>query len=538
MKEIKFGAEATTALLKGADAVAKTVEVTYGPKGRSVVFNKGGLLPTVSNDASSILQYLELTDPYERDAAEFVSEAALKTANETGCGTTTTVILTKAILHSAIKNLHAGANPMLMRKGMEKAADAAIKAIEKKSLSMLGPEALRQVGIVAAGDEDIGNLVADGMMKTSEYGIVAIEESKIAESYIDFVEGIQFNNGYISEFMVTDSATQTASLNDPYILITDQEVSDFKEFIPILEMVHKAGGELVIIAKDVTGEALAGITHNIRRGVIKTLCVKAPGTAERVLEYLDDIAVMTGGEVITESFGLKLSKVKLSQFGRAANIQSTSERTIITDGRGKAEAIAKRVEEIKAAIAASTTKFDRDRHQDRLAKMTGGVSIVKIGGMTESEMRERKQKAEDALSALSAAVESGVVSGGGVALLDAIPALTELHNNEQEPDIKTGILTVLESLGAPVCQLAENIGLEGPAVLDRIKRENKSGFGLNVNTEQYGMMLDMGIADPCKAVTTALYNAAHTAALMVTSEAFVADMYEPKHGDVISVPKR
>lgn len=528
MKEIVFGEMTSRALTRGVDQLVDAVKVTYGPRGRSVVFNKGGLWPTVSNDASSILQYIELTDVFERDAAEFVAEAALKTANTTGGGTTTTAILLQAILKEGIKNKQAGANPMLMRKGIEAAAAAVNEEIMKSSLLIGGDNEMKLVGIVAAGDEEIGTLVAEGMMKTSEYGIVTIEESNVAESFVDYVEGIQFNKGYLSPYMVNRPDTGEALIENPYILATDYTISDFDDILPLIEQVRKAGGNLVIIAKDVTEGALAAIVHNVRRGIIKALCVMCPGTAERSLEYLDDIAVMTGGEVISASFGLKVRDAKLSQLGRAAKVTSTKTRTIISSGKGDPDRIAQRVKDIRTAFEMSTSKFDHDRHQDRLAKMTGGISIIKVGGQTESEMKERKQKAEDALNSISAAMRSGVVPGGGVAFIDAAAAAREIFEEETVADIKTGMKCVLEALGAPARQLAENVGEEGPAVLNRIITENEKGYGFNVETGEYGIMLDMGIADPTQAACTALRTAAHTAALMLTSEAFVADVEDGK----------
>ena len=524
MKEIVFGEQTTAALLRGVDKLADTVRVTYGPRGRSVVFKKQGLWPTVSNDTSSILQYLELQDKYESEVAEIAAQAALKTTNTVGGGATTTTVLLQAMMHEGVKNVHAGANPMLMRRGIERAADAGTNYIHNHALAIGREQEMRLLARVAAGDDEIGDLVADGMNKASELGIVAVEESNVAESYIDYVEGMQFNKGYMSQYMVNNPGTGEAIIDNPYILFTDKEISKLEDILHILEDVRRKGhGNLVIIASEVKDEAMATIVHNVRKGIIKCLCVQCPGTAERVIEYLEDMAIMTGGEVISDTFGLSLKDVKLEQLGRAAQVKSSKERTIITDGKGNPEKIAQRVKDIQSALSNSTSKFDHDRHQDRLAKMTGGISLIKIGGQTETEMRERKQRAEDALNALSAAMRTGVVPGGGVAFVDAMPAIKKLYDEETEHDIKTGIKTVLDALGAPVKQLAENVGYEGAAVLHNIIEHEDSGYGFNVETEEYCNMLDEGIADPAEVASTALHCAAYTAALMLTSEAFIVE---------------
>lgn len=535
-REIRYGAEARKALLAGVDKLAETVRGTYGPRGRSVVFKKQGLWPTVSNDTSSVLQFLELQDPFESDAAEIVAEAGLRATNTVGGGATTTALLIQAMFREGVKNVTAGANPMLMRTGMERAAEAAKEVIFRNALLIGGPNEMQLVANVAAGDEEIGALVTEGMTKASEYGIVAVEESKVAESYVDYVEGMQFNRGLISNYMITNPATGEGSVDNAYLLITDQTVTEFDEIMPILEAVRRdARGQLVIIAPDVKDSALSVLTHNIRKGIIKCLCVKAPGTAERVLENLEDIAIMTGGEVISDSFGLKLKDVKLSQLGRAGNVTASKDRTVIKDGRGDPEKIQARAREIHQAFCAATTKFDVDRHQDRLAKMTGGISIIKIGGTTETEMLERKQRAEDALNALTAAMRSGVVPGGGVAFVDLIPVVRELWEKETNEDIRTGIRTVMDALGAPVRQLAENIGMDGAAVLDAVMTYPETGYGLNAETGEYGNMMDMGIADPAEVVAVALHTAAHSTALLLTTEAFLAEVEMPSE---ITIPAK
>jgi len=520
MTDIKFE-ETGKILLEGVDTVVDAVKVTYGPRGRSVVFNKNRIWPTVSQDTSSIVQYIDLNDDWLGNAAEFVSETCLKTTNQTGCGATTTAILLQKMLHEGMKNISAGANPMVMRRAIQEAAQAAADAIQKEALQLGGEKEMRLVARIAAGDEAIGDLVADGMTKVNEYGIVSVEESNVNESYVDYVNGMQFQRGYISSYMVNDPSTGEAVLNNPYILMTDREISEFEEIIPLLEKVHKAGGELVIIAKDVVEGALAGINHNIRRGAIKTVCVKAFGTGERVLEYLEDTAIVTGGEVISDSFGLSLRDVSLNQLGRADKVTVDKDRTIITGGKGDPDKILARAREIAGKQQNAVDKFEHDRNQDRLAKLTGGVCRIKIGGYTKAEVLERKQKAEDALAALNAAIMGGVVPGGGVAFLDAMEPVLRMYEQAPEGDYKTGVKTVLDALGAPLQQLAENVGLEGPAVLHNVNKVNQMGYGFNAETGEYGDMLDMGIADPAPSAVSALVNAASAVSLMLTSSAFV-----------------
>ena len=520
MTEIKFE-ETGKILLEGVDTVVDAVKVTYGPRGRSVVFNKNHMWPTVSNDTSSILQYIDLNDHYLGNAAEFVSETCLRTTNACGGGATTTAILIQKLLHEGFKNVSAGANPMVMRKAIIEATDKAVETIKTTSMQVGGEKEMRLVTKVACGDEEIGNMVVDAMTGTGDYGIVTVEDSDGTENYVDCVRGMQIQKGFISDYMITDPATGQAVLENPYILIVDEEITEFEKIIPIIEMVHKQNAELVIIARDVKDGALHGICHNIRRGVIKTLCVRAFGTAERVLEYLEDIAIFTGGEVISDTFGLSLDNVKLSQLGRAARVTSNKERTMITDGKGDPAAIRKRCEDIVALLQNPVSKFEHDRNQNRLATLSGGITRIKIGGYTKTEQLERKQKAEDALASLNAAMANGVVAGGGVAFLDAVGAVAKMYKEAPEGDYKTGVKTVLDALSAPLKQLAENVGLEGPAVLHNVMKVDAVGYGFNIETGEYGNMLDMGIADPTLTVCTALKNAAHCVALMLTSDAFV-----------------
>ncbi len=524
-KEIIYGGEARSALQAGIDKLADTVKITLGPKGRNVVLDKKYGAPLITNDGVTIAKEIELEDKFENMGAQLVKEVATKTNDAAGDGTTTATLLAQALVREGMKNITAGANPMVVRKGMAKAVDAAVAEIAKNSQKIQGSDDIARVATVSAGDESVGKLIADAMEKVTADGVITLEESKTAETYSEVVEGMQFDRGYISPYMVTDSDKMEAVVDDPYILITDKKISSIQDILPLLEQIVQAGKKLVIIAEDIEGDALTNIILNKLRGVFVCVGVKAPGFGDRRKEMLKDIAILTGGEVITEELGLDLKEAQVSQLGRAKQVKVSKENTIIVDGAGKSEDIKARVASIRNEIELSTSDFDREKLQERLAKLSGGVAVIKVGAATEVEMKEKKLRIEDALAATKAAVEEGIVSGGGVALVNAIPAVEKLVK-ELHGDEKTGGQIVLRSLEEPLRQIATNAGLEGSVIIDAIKREDKVGFGYDVYDEKYVDMISAGIVDPAKVTRSALQNAASIASMVLTTESLVADIPE------------
>lgn len=524
-KEIIYGGEARSALQSGIDKLADTVKITLGPKGRNVVLDKKYGAPLITNDGVTIAKEIELEDKFENMGAQLVKEVATKTNDAAGDGTTTATLLAQALVREGMKNITAGANPMVVRKGMAKAVDAAVAEIAKNSQKIQGSDDIARVATVSAGDESVGKLIADAMEKVTADGVITLEESKTAETYSEVVEGMQFDRGYISPYMVTDSDKMEAVVDDPYILITDKKISSIQDILPLLEQIVQAGKKLVIIAEDIEGDALTNIILNKLRGVFVCVGVKAPGFGDRRKEMLKDIAILTGGEVITEELGLDLKEAQVSQLGRAKQVKVSKENTIIVDGAGKSEDIKARVASIRNEIELSTSDFDREKLQERLAKLSGGVAVIKVGAATEVEMKEKKLRIEDALAATKAAVEEGIVSGGGVALVNAIPAVEKLVK-ELHGDEKTGGQIVLRSLEEPLRQIATNAGLEGSVIIDAIKREDKVGFGYDVYDEKYVDMISAGIVDPAKVTRSALQNAASIASMVLTTESLVADIPE------------
>ena len=524
-KMIEFGEDARKKLQSGIDQLANTVKVTLGPKGRNVVLAKKYGSPLITNDGVTIAKEVELEDPFENMGAQLVREVATKTNDVAGDGTTTATLLAQAIIREGLKNVSAGANPMVMRKGMQKAVDAAIEAIKANSQAVNGSADIARVGTVSSGDETIGKLIAEAMEKVSTSGVITIEESKTAETGLEVVEGMQFDRGYISPYMVTDTDKMEAVIDDPYILITDKKISSIQDVLPLLEQIVQAGKKLVIIAEDVEGDALTNIILNKLRGVFVCVAVKAPGFGDRRKEMLKDIAILTGGEVITEELGLDIKETQINQLGRAKQVKVNKENTIIVDGCGDKDAIKDRVHEIKNAIENTTSEFDKEKLQERLAKLSGGVGVIKVGAATEVEMKEKKLRIEDALAATKAAVEEGIVAGGGTALINAMPAVKALVDT-LEGDEKTGAKIVLRALEEPVRQIALNAGLEGSVIIDTINREGKVGYGFDAYTETYGDMISAGIVDPAKVTRSALQNAASVAAMVLTTESLVADKPE------------
>lgn len=524
-KEIIYGGEARSALQSGIDKLADTVKITLGPKGRNVVLDKKYGAPLITNDGVTIAKEIELEDKFENMGAQLVKEVATKTNDAAGDGTTTATLLAQALVREGMKNITAGANPMVVRKGMAKAVDAAVTEIAKNSQKIQGSDDIARVATVSAGDESVGKLIADAMEKVTADGVITLEESKTAETYSEVVEGMQFDRGYISPYMVTDSDKMEAVVDDPYILITDKKISSIQDILPLLEQIVQAGKKLVIIAEDIEGDALTNIILNKLRGVFVCVGVKAPGFGDRRKEMLKDIAILTGGEVITEELGLDLKETQVAQLGRAKQVKVSKENTIIVDGAGKSEDIKARVASIRNEIELSTSDFDREKLQERLAKLSGGVAVIKVGAATEVEMKEKKLRIEDALAATKAAVEEGIVSGGGVALVNAIPAVEKLVK-ELHGDEKTGGQIVLRALEEPLRQIATNAGLEGSVIIDAIKREDKVGFGYDVYDEKYVDMISAGIVDPAKVTRSALQNAASIASMVLTTESLVADIPE------------
>ena len=525
-KDIIFGEEARKALLNGIDKLANTVSVTLGPKGRNVVLDKKYGAPLITNDGVTIAKEVELDDAFENMGAQLVKEVAVKTNDVAGDGTTTATLLAKTLICEGMKNVAAGANPVILKSGMKKATEAAVKEIEKNSKKINGSTDVERVATISAGDATIGRLISDAMEKVSADGVITVEESKTAETYSEVVEGMMFDRGYVSPYMVTNNDKMEAIADDAYLLITDKKVSSIQELLPLLEQIVKVGKKLVIIAEDIEGDALATLIVNNLRGTFKCIGVKAPGFGDRRKEMLQDIAILTGGEVISEELGLELKNATISQLGQAHQVKVEKERTIIVDGAGSKEKIQERIKQIRAQIETTTSDFDREKLQERLAKLAGGVAVIKVGAATEVEMKEKKLRIEDALAATKAAVEEGIVAGGGVALINAIPAVQKIVDS-CDGDEKTGAMIVLKSLEAPVRQIAKNAGFEGSVIIDRIKKENKIGFGFNALAGDYGDMILNGIVDPTKVTRSALQNAESVASMALTTESLIAEKKEP-----------
>ena len=524
-KDIKYGEDARKALQAGIDKLADTVRITMGPKGRNVVLDKKFGAPLITNDGVTIAKDIELEDAFENMGAQLVKEVATKTNDAAGDGTTTATLLAQTIVREGMKNIAAGANPMVLKKGIAKAVDAAVKAIVANSKSIEGSEDIARVGTVSSADENVGKLIAEAMEKVTSDGVITLEESKTAETYSEVVEGMQFDRGYISPYMVTDADKMEAVYDDAYVLITDKKISSIQEILPLLEQIVKMGKKLVIIAEDVEGEALTTIILNNLRGTFKVAAVKAPGFGDRRKEMLKDIAVLTGGEVISSELGLELSETTIEQLGQAKQVVIQKENTIIVDGAGDKKAIKARVSQIRSAIENTTSDFDREKLQERLAKLAGGVAVIKVGAATEIEMKEKKLRIEDALAATKAAVEEGIVAGGGTAYINAIPTVAKLVPT-LEGDEKTGAKIILKALEAPVRQIAENAGLEGSVIVDKIVRSRKVGYGFDAYNEVYTDMIPAGIVDPTKVTRSALQNAASVASMVLTTESIVADIKE------------
>jgi chaperonin GroEL len=525
-KLINYGEEARRSLQSGVDQLANTVKITMGPKGRNVILGKKYGTPLITNDGVTIAKEIELEDPFENMGASVVKEVATKTNDVAGDGTTTATLLAQAIINEGMKNLAAGANPMVMKKGMAKATSVAIEAIKANSQPVSGTEDIARVGAISSGDETIGKLIAEAMEKVSADGVITVEESKTAETYSEVVEGMQFDRGYVTPYMVTDTEKMEAVLDDPFILIYDKKISVIQDLLPILEQIAKMGRPLLVIAEDVEGEALSTLIVNTLRGTLKVCCVKAPGFGDRRKEMLIDIATLTGGQVISADTGLELKDTQLFQLGQARQVKVSKENTIIVDGQGNPEAIKARVAQIRALIATTTSDYDREKSQERLAKMAGGVAVIKVGAATEAEMKEKKLRVEDALNATRAAVEEGIVAGGGTAYVNAIPAVNALVDT-LEGDEKTGAKIIAKALTASVKQIAANAGIDGSVVLDRILNSGKVGYGFDAYKEVYCDMISSGIVDPTKVTRSALENASSVCSVLLTTEACVADKPEP-----------
>ena len=525
-KLIKRGDEARKALEAGVNQLADTVKVTLGPKGRNVVLDKKFGSPLITNDGVTIAKEIELDDPFENMGAQLVKEVSTKTNDVAGDGTTTATLLAQSIIHEGLRNLAAGANPIVMKKGMSKAVDAAVNAIRENSQKVNGSDDIARVGAVSSGDETIGKLIAEAMEKVGHDGVITIEESKTAETYSDVVEGMQFDRGYITPYMATDMEKMEAVVDDAYILITDKKISVIADILPLLEQMVQSGKKLMIIAEDVEGEALSTLLVNRLRGTLNVVCVKAPGFGDRRKEMLQDIAILTGGQVISADVGLELKEATLAQLGQARQVKVTKENTTIVNGAGSSEDIKARVAQIKSQIEVTTSDYDREKLQERLAKLAGGVAVIKVGAATEVEMKEKKLRIEDALNATRAAVEEGIVAGGGTAYLNAIPAVEKLMA-EAEGDEKTGMQIIARALTAPVKQIAANAGIDGSVVLEKIRESGKTGYGFDAYNEVYCDMIPSGIVDPTKVTRSALENAASIASTLLTTEALVADKPQP-----------
>lgn len=525
-KQIAYGEDARKALMKGIDQLADTVKITLGPKGRNVVLDKKYGAPLITNDGVTIAKEIELDDPFENMGAQLVKEVSIKTNDVAGDGTTTATLLAQALIREGMKNVTAGANPMVLKKGIADAVDVAVKAVIDNSQQVKGTEDIARVATVSSQDEFIGNLIAEAMEKVTTDGVITVEESKTAETYSEVVEGMMFDRGYIAPYMVTDTDKMVAELENPLILITDKKISTTQEILPLLEQVVQMGRKLLIIAEDVEGEALTTLVLNKLRGTFTCVAVKAPGFGDRRKEMLQDIAILTGGTVITSDLGLELKDTTVEQLGTARQINVEKENTIIVDGAGDKTAIKGRVAQIRHQIETTTSDFDREKLQERLAKLAGGVAVIKVGAATEIEMKEKKLRIEDALAATKAAVEEGIVAGGGIACMNAIPAVAEFVET-LDGDAKTGAKIVLKSLEEPLRQIAANAGLEGSVIVENIKRENKVGYGFNALTEEYTDMIASGIVDPTKVTRSALENASSVAAMVLTTESLVSDIKEP-----------
>ena len=525
-KIIKRGEEARKALESGVNQLADTVKITLGPKGRNVVLDKKFGTPLITNDGVSIAKEIELDDPFENMGAQLVREVSTKTNDVAGDGTTTATLLAQAMIREGLKNLAAGANPIVMKKGMAKAVDAAVAAIRQQSQKVNGTDDIARVGTVSSGDAFIGKLIAEAMEKVSADGVITIEESKTAETYSEVVEGMMFDRGYITPYMVTDTDKMEALIDDAYILITDKKISVISDILPLLEQLVQAGKKLFIIAEDVEGEALSTLIVNRLRGTLNVVCVKAPGFGDRRKEMLQDIAILTGGQVISEELGLTLKDATVDMLGRARQVKVTKENTIIVDGMGDKQAIADRVAQIRAQIGNTTSEYDREKLQERLAKMAGGVAVIKVGAATETEMKEKKLRIEDALNATKAAVEEGIVAGGGTIFVNVIPAVTALLA-DVEGDEKTGVQIVAKALEEPIRQIAANAGLDGSVILEKVRTSGKNGYGFDAYKEEYCDMIASGIVDPAKVTRSALENAASVSGMVLTTESLVADKPQP-----------
>ena len=526
-KEILYGMDARAALLRGVDQLADTVKITLGPKGRNVVLEKKFGAPLITNDGVTIAKEIELESAAENMGAQLVREVATKTNDAAGDGTTTATLLAQALIHEGMKNVTAGANPMVLRKGIFKAVDAAVAELKKQAKQVSGTEDIARVGAVSASDDSIGRLIADAMEKVTSDGVITVEESKSAETYSEVVEGMQFDRGYLSPYMVTDSDKMEATLDDCLVLITDKKISNVQDLLPVLEQIVQSGKKLLIVAEDIEGEALTTLVLNKLRGTFLVVAVKAPGFGDRRKEMLVDIATLTGGEVITSDLGLELKDASIAQLGRARQVKVTKENTIIVGGAGDKQAIADRVNQIKAAIEITTSEFDREKLTERLAKLAGGVAVIKVGAATEVEMKEKKLRIEDALNATKAAVEEGIVAGGGTALVNVIGAVESVVST-LEGDEKTGAQIVAKALVAPMKQIAENAGLDGSVIVAKIRESGKVGYGFDAYNEKYCDMVESGIVDPAKVTRSALQNAASIASTVLTTEAVVSDKKEPQ----------
>ena len=523
-KEIKYGAEARRALEAGVNQLADTVRVTIGPKGRNVVLDKSFGAPLITNDGVTIAKEIELEDRFENMGAQLIKEVASKTNDVAGDGTTTATVLAQAMVHEGMKNLEAGANPIILRKGMKKATDVAVEAIAKMSSKVKDKDQIAKVAAISAGDAEVGQMVADAMEKVSNDGVITIEESKTMKTELDLVEGMQFDRGYVSAYMATDMDKMEANLDDPYILITDKKISNIQEILPLLEQIVQAGARLLIIAEDIEGEALTTLIVNKLRGTFNVVAVKAPGYGDRRKEMLKDIATLTGGQVISEELGMELKDTTMDQLGRAKSVKVQKENTVIVDGMGDKNAIADRVAQIKAQIEETTSDFDREKLQERLAKLAGGVAVIRVGAATETEMKEAKLRMEDALNATRAAVEEGIIAGGGSAYIHASKKVAELADS-LEGDEKTGAKVILKALEAPLYYIAANAGLEGAVIINKVK-ESAPGTGFNAATEEYVDMVESGILDPVKVTRSALQNATSVASTLLTTESAVANIKE------------
>ena len=525
-KLIKRGDEARKALEAGVNSLADTVKITLGPKGRNVVLDKKYGAPLITNDGVTIAKEIELDDPFENMGAQLVKEVSTKTNDVAGDGTTTATLLAQAMIHEGLKNLAAGANPIVVKKGMAKAVEAAVAEVKKQAKTVDGSKDIARVGAVSSGDEEIGKLIADAMEKVSADGVITIEESKTADTYSEVVEGMQFDRGYITPYMATDMEKMEANLDDPYILITDKKISVIADILPILEQIVQSGKKLLIIAEDVEGEALSTLIVNRLRGTLNVVCVKAPGFGDRRKEMLQDIAILTGGTVISEEVGLELKSATMDMLGRARQVKVTKENTTIVDGAGDSQAIKDRVGQIRTQISTTTSDYDKEKLQERLAKLAGGVAVIKVGAATETEMKEKKLRIEDALNATRAAVEEGVVAGGGTIFVNVIPAVEALLSSV-EGDEKTGVRIVAKALEAPIRQIAANAGLDGSVILEKVRTSGKTGYGYDAYQEEYCDMVSAGIIDPAKVTRSALENAASVSAMVLTTESLVADKPEP-----------